>query len=94
MCVLGVGVSDEVRAPALKLCQEVCVWDNELGEEALSQEAWPREGARGAGISSSQTRYKRFTHHRSAGAITHCSQAGAVRACAERAPACCACIHQ
>lgn len=37
------GGSDEVRASALKLCQEVCVWANELGEEALSQEAWPRE---------------------------------------------------
>lgn len=29
---------------ALKLCQEVCVWANELGEEALSQEPRPREG--------------------------------------------------
>lgn len=37
------GGGDEVRAAALKLCQEVCVWANELGEEALSQEAWPRE---------------------------------------------------
>lgn len=37
------GGGDEVRAAALKHCQEVCVWANELGEEALSQEAWPRE---------------------------------------------------
>ncbi len=37
------GGSDEVRASALKLCQEVSVWANKLGEEALSQEAWPRE---------------------------------------------------
>ena len=51
------GGSDEVRASALKPCQEVCVWANELREEALSQEAWPREGGRGAGISSSHTRY-------------------------------------
>lgn len=39
----GGGGNDEVRASALKLCQEVCVWANELREEALSQEAWPRE---------------------------------------------------
>lgn len=44
VCASGVGVSDEVMASVLKLCQEVCVWANELGEEALSQEAWPREG--------------------------------------------------
>lgn len=35
---------DEVRVSALKLCQEVCVWANELGEEVLSQEPRPREG--------------------------------------------------
>lgn len=39
----GGGGSDEVRASALNLCQEVCVWANELRKEALSQEAWPRE---------------------------------------------------
>lgn len=38
------GWGDEVRVSALKLCQEVCVWANELGEEALSQEPRPREG--------------------------------------------------
>lgn len=38
------GGGDEVRVSALKLCQEVCVWANELGEEALSQEPRPREG--------------------------------------------------
>lgn len=32
------------RASALSPCQEVYVWANKLGEEALSQDSWPREG--------------------------------------------------
>lgn len=91
--------SDEVRASALKLCQEVCVWANELGEEALSQEAWPRE--RPVVLASPPHTHthmlQRFTHHRSAGVITHCSQASTAHACAQRRAhtlACCACIHQ
>lgn len=36
--------SDEVGASALKFCQEVCAWANELRLEVLSQETWPGEG--------------------------------------------------
>lgn len=73
----GGGGSDEVRASALKLCQEVCVWANELGEEALSQEAWPRERPVVLASPPRTHTLQRFTHHRSAGVITRRSQASA-----------------
>lgn len=95
------GGGDEVRAAALKLCQEVCVWANELGEEALSQEAWPRE--RPVVLASPPHTHphyntthththmlQRFTHYCSAGVITHCSLASTIEACAHtRLP----CMH-
>ena len=80
--------SDEVRASALKLCQEACVWANELREEVLSQEAWPREGPVVLASPPHTHTLQRFTHHRSAGVITLCSQCQRrARMCTTRAPA-------
>lgn len=87
--------SDEVRVSALKLCQEVCVWANEMGEEALSQEAWPRERP----VELASPPHTHVTFHTPPLCWSHntCSQASASHACAQpwvHTLACCACIHQ